>query len=96
MYTEASRQSRGDIAKLISPKLLFRGSTCIQFYYHMYGASMGTLNVYVNGRNVFTASGNKGSMWHRANVNFYLWGVTEVGKHFVARQKYANCHLLLS
>ena len=92
MYTEATYQSQGDIAKLTSPKLLFRGSTCIQFYYHMYGAGMGTLNVYVRGRNVFSASGDKGNMWHRANVNFYLWGVAEVGKYFVATQKYTYFH----
>ena len=80
MYTEASYQSHGDIAKLISPKLLFRGSTCIMFYYHMYGASMGTLNVYVNGRKVFTASGDKGNMWLKANVDVNLWGISEVRK----------------
>lgn len=82
MYTEATFQSQGDIAKLNSPKLLFRGRTCLQFYYHMYGSSMGTLNVYIHGRNVFSASGDKGDRWLKANVIVYIWAVSEVGEHF--------------
>ena len=80
MYTEASLPKNGDFAKLISPKLVFRGSMCIQFYYHMYGASMGTLNVYIYGLKVFSASGDKGNVWLKANVNFYSWGVHQVVK----------------
>ena len=80
MYTEASIPNRGDIANLTSPKLVFRGSMCIQFYYHMYGATMGTLNVYIYRRKVFSASGNKGNVWLKANINFYSWGVYQVVK----------------
>ncbi|XP_078360420.1 MAM and LDL-receptor class A domain-containing protein 1-like isoform X2 [Oculina patagonica] len=78
MYTEATGQSSGDTAKLNSPKLLSRGSGCLMFYYHMYGASMGTLKVYINGGLVFTESGDKGNMWLKANVDFYVWGIYEV------------------
>ena len=81
MYTEATPQSPGDIAKLNSPKLLFRGRACIMFYYHMYGAGMGTLNVHINGRKVFTASGNKGNVWLKANVYVYFWGIYKVRRH---------------
>ena len=84
MYTEATPQNPRDTAKLISPMLQFRGYTCIQFYYHMYGALMGTLYVYVHLRNVFYASGDKGNMWHKANINFYIWGRYKVRRYFMS------------
>lgn len=79
MYIETSSPRQpGDKAKLISPKLQFSGNMCLQFYYHMYGASMGTLNVIINGATVFTASGNKGNLWHKKNVDVKLSGMYSV------------------
>ena len=47
MYIEASApRLRGDIARLLSPRYTDRQDMCVQFYYHMYGNGMGTLNVY--------------------------------------------------
>ncbi|XP_078331594.1 MAM and LDL-receptor class A domain-containing protein 2-like isoform X2 [Crassostrea virginica] len=41
---------------------------CLTFWYHMYGSSMGTLNVLRNGTQVWTISGDQGDSWHRADV----------------------------
>ena len=75
MYIETSdpRQT-GDYAKLNSPGLQFSGSMCLQFYYHMYGADMGTLIVNINGNSVFSASGDKGNQWLRAAIDVNLSG----------------------
>ena len=74
MYMEASSRQPGDYAKLNSPKLRFSGSMCLQFFYHMYGADMGTLTVNVNGDSVFNASGDEGDKWLKAEVNITLSG----------------------
>ena len=46
MYVEASTRAEGQTANLISTKYQGRGEQCVEFYYHMYGRDMGTLNVY--------------------------------------------------
>lgn len=78
MYIETSYHQKGDNAILISPKLPFAGRKCLQFYYHMYGAGMGTLNVFLNGARVFTACGDKGDMWLKAAVDVNLSGMHTV------------------
>jgi len=40
----------------------------------MYGAAIGTLNVNINGRNVFSASGDKGNEWLIATTDVNLSG----------------------
>ncbi len=81
MYIETSSPRQpGDNAKLNTPSLQFSGKMCLTFYYHMYGASVGTLNVMINGNKVFTASGNKGNKWLRAMVNVNLSGMYAVRK----------------
>ena len=75
MYIETSYPRQlGDYANLNSPKLQFNGNTCLQFYYHMYGAAMGTLNVSINGNSVFSASGDKGDKWWEATIDVNLSG----------------------
>ena len=46
MYIEASAKGRGKNAIIYSP--LYRGlkRQCLEFYYHMNGRHIGTLNVY--------------------------------------------------
>ena len=46
MYVEASGKSRGKNAKIVSPKYQGAEDQCMEFYYHMYGVNIGTLNVY--------------------------------------------------
>jgi len=73
MYIEASSpRQRGDNAKL---ELSVSGSgevACLKFYYHMYGATMGSLMVYSGYSVVFNVSGNQGSLWRQAARNIYL------------------------
>ncbi|MCO6175773.1 fibronectin type III domain-containing protein [Flavobacterium sp. NRK F10] len=46
-YTEASSGSTGDVAELYTPNVDISGLTTpvVQFYYHMYGSTMGELHV---------------------------------------------------
>jgi len=50
MYTEATNGSTGDVAVLISPCLDLGTYTCpkIEFWYHMFGGTMGDLHVDIN------------------------------------------------
>ncbi len=45
---------------------------CLQFWYHMYGKGMGSLNLYVNVSNttslLWTQNGNKGNQWNNGQV----------------------------
>ena len=54
--------SSSDIGKL----------SCLKFYYHMYGATINTLNVYNGNAEIFTKSGNQGNVWLFANVTMGL------------------------
>jgi len=67
VYTEATPQSPGDNAKLqlVVPR---RNSTsCLTFFYHMYGYSMGTLNVFSGNTTIFTVSGDQGDYWRKVS-----------------------------
>ena len=81
MYIETSfpRQT-GDVARFISPRYgPPNNAPCnLTFWYHMYGASTGTLNVIARPASsnftiipvvVFTLSGNQGNSWKRASVS---------------------------
>ena len=69
MYIETSYPRRpGDNAKLHSPLVRFTGRMCLRFFYHMYGSTIGRLNVMIGGRTVFSASGNKGNRWIGASI----------------------------
>lgn len=72
VYAEASNpRQTGDRAHLVSPSLT--GDFCVQFYYHMYGSSMGTLRVLrLRGsqRTIVGAfTGDRGNVWHLANID---------------------------
>ena len=48
MYTEASGRRRyGDKARLIGPVINDNGAYCLQFFFHMRGYHIGSLNIYV-------------------------------------------------
>ena len=70
MYIEASSPRQpGDNAKLYSPPLEFFENMCLQFDYHMPGATTGSLNVTVSGNLMFSARGYKGGLWRKASIN---------------------------
>ncbi|XP_065572003.1 MAM and LDL-receptor class A domain-containing protein 1-like isoform X2 [Artemia franciscana] len=89
-YLEASgARSLNDSARLFSPlyKAELSKDSCFIFWYHMYGASMGTLNILLKPENkqffesklLFTQSGNLGNQWiqgivplEETNENFQL------------------------
>lgn len=45
MYIEASGRRPGQAAELISPVLPRTRGSCVEFWYHMYGAGIGNLTV---------------------------------------------------
>ena len=44
-------------------------SPTLSFKYHMYGVTMGTLDVLVNGTNVWSLSGNQGNQWEFVQID---------------------------
>ena len=85
MYLETSSpRVLGDNAKLNSPLLIFGGNMCLRFFYHMYGSTIGRLNVTINGQTVFSASGNKGNRWLEARINSSFSGNYTVRDIFMA------------
>ena len=73
MYIEASSPRKpGQKAKLsvaISPN---GDTSCLLFYYHMFGDSTGTLTVFSGDREVLQISGNQGNRWKRERANVFL------------------------
>ncbi|EZA56986.1 hypothetical protein DMN91_011569 [Ooceraea biroi] len=70
LYIEASGRLVNDTARIISP--LYNSSLtesgCFSFWYHMYGATIGFLNIYFKQEDtasqlLFTKSGNQGNQW---------------------------------
>ena len=75
MHIEASYPRQpGDKARLESPEHPSTVGKCVEFYYHMYGAGMGTLRVFLRrGRQldtnpIWSLSGDQGYRWHRASI----------------------------
>ncbi|XP_031573733.1 A disintegrin and metalloproteinase with thrombospondin motifs 19-like [Actinia tenebrosa] len=72
IFIEASApQSSGDKARIISP-LITISKLCLDFWYHMLGKTMGTINVYlktVNGdKKLWHKEGNQGPRWNNARL----------------------------
>ena len=65
MYIETSSPRKpGENAKLVLTVPGNGKQSCLSFYYHMYGASVGTLNVYNGNHTIFNVSGDQGKKWH--------------------------------
>jgi len=75
MYIETSAPRQyGENAKLefsVSSSDIGKLS-CLRFYYHMYGETINTLNVYNGNTEIFTKSGNQGNVWLFAKVTVTL------------------------
>jgi hypothetical protein len=59
-----------DISALAAPAL--------RFYYHMYGSSIGTLEVSVNGTSVWSLSGDQGDVWTPAQVDLTAYAGVDI------------------
>ncbi|XP_066266533.1 scavenger receptor cysteine-rich type 1 protein M130-like [Branchiostoma lanceolatum] len=76
MYTESAELSPGDAAFLLSPAVskFAPAQSCLQFAYHMYGADIGDLKLYVqngttNWYQPFDRSGDQGNTWQTETID---------------------------
>ena len=73
MYIEASSPRKpGQKAKLTVAGRPNGNRSCLSFYYHMFGNTTGTLNVYIGDYKVFNISGNQGNRWIREKRDVFL------------------------
>ncbi len=73
MYIETSYpRVAGDNAKLVLNVSGNGALSCLEFYYHMYGDTMGTLTVFSGKAVVFNTSGDHGPYWQKAEIDIYL------------------------
>ena len=68
---------QGDNAK-VSGMVTLSGKSCLKFYYHMYGNSMGTLRVKLCDKVIFEKSGNQGNKWIMQEIGLQGSGSKEV------------------
>ena len=75
MYIETSSPRRpGDKAKLVFTVPNNGEMSCLSFYYHMHGASVGTLNVYNGNSKVVNISGQQSNYWIMVERNIIMNG----------------------
>ena len=82
MYIEASYpQKENDVARLISPEYTVTpGGSCLQFFYHMWGQTTGTLNVFLKEGDIIQSSplwslkGDQGNFWRSARATIKSTG----------------------
>lgn len=78
-YIEASLQSWGEVARFESPKIQSNGNTtCMVFYYHLYGQTIETLRVKVGDQVLWEISGGQGNNWYKATVPLNYVGIYRV------------------
>ena len=74
MYIETSfPQKENDMARLISPEhTVTSGGSCLQFFYHMWGPSIGSMNVFlkdgpdIQAAPLWSLKGDQGNLWRPA------------------------------
>ena len=73
MYFETSLPTKkGAKVVMRSPTIETADDVCLTFKYHMYGATMGTLNVQIDDGTkvtVWSTSGNQGKTWLEAKID---------------------------
>ena len=47
MFIDSSKQTSNEVARFWSPSYPATTGQCIEIFYHMYGADIGTLNIYI-------------------------------------------------
>ena len=83
IYIEASYpRIPGDTARIVSP--FMRGPQCMTFYYHMYGATMSCVVIYLRDqgsnslRPLWLKSENRGNRWIRGQISINETAVYQV------------------
>ena len=71
---KASSMTNDEKVNTTTPKYFEKGELCFVFWYNMFGAEMGSLNVYnisENGHSMklFSKSNNQGPQWHSARID---------------------------
>ncbi|XP_072182121.1 MAM and LDL-receptor class A domain-containing protein 1-like [Diadema setosum] len=95
MYLEASTGAAGDSATLTSPAVE-PGTYCLQFWYHMFGSAMGSLNVHIqpNGTTsrslAWSHSGDSDDVWHSGTVDLVQLDVFQVVYEAVRGTSYTS------
>eukprot|EP00058_Branchiostoma_floridae_P015646 XP_002601134.1 hypothetical protein BRAFLDRAFT_214662 [Branchiostoma floridae] len=85
MHIDTSPGNAGDRALLSSPTVTADCTMYLRFWYHMYGSTIKTLNVYVRTGSslpavpIFTRTGEWGNQWLRAEVEISITGSYHVG-----------------
>jgi hypothetical protein len=74
MYIEASGTGSNRSASIVSPEVEAGGNKCLQFFYHMFGQHIGSLNVLVTDEMnrtqlVWSLNGTQSNTWNMAHVN---------------------------
>ena len=78
VYIEVSPQRPTQSARLSSPAVSVSSSStkCLNFWYHMYGPHVGSLNVYTNtttlGSSIWSRNGTQGNQWKLATVEIQM------------------------
>jgi hypothetical protein len=84
LFIETSCPRRtGDTAVLSATNVALKQSASLKFDYHMYGGSMGSLKVMVDGSSVQQYSGNKGNKWVKGSVDLSRFAGKTVTLSFV-------------
>ena len=72
MYIEGSSPNYPNVGPFTLTSECFdlsiTGNPTLSFYYNMYGAAMGTLNVYANSSLIWSLSGNQGQGWNLVQI----------------------------
>lgn len=77
-YIETSSpRQQGDNAKM-SRMVKLSGKSCLRFYYHMFGSSMGTLKVKLCNQRIFEKTADQGNKWKMHQVRLSGTGWKEV------------------
>ena len=86
MYIETSSpRVAGDNARLEFSVPGNGGLSCLEFFYHMYGDTVGTLTVFSGSGVVFRASGNHGNSWIKAEITIQLDSIVSCNRYMIGK-----------
>ncbi|XP_074659684.1 MAM and LDL-receptor class A domain-containing protein 1-like [Tubulanus polymorphus] len=89
LYIESSSPAREGDQGILKANIHSASDSCVMnFYYHMYGYTMGKLEVKLNGNVVFDRSSNQGNQWKLGSVTI---GQGDAAIEFVATRGSGYC-----